>query len=499
MILVKTKRNNLQTKVFINVCTHELIDKPGVKKKLDDKGEEIEGINIPMSVGANRKGNLFQYITQHANIIMFVDKDKAGVECYVYDIIVNSAVLAECKEDKTGKHRDFICQLAIQSLEQKYNEDLDRRYTLPKLKYMGTITSQHVRDRKSEPKIEEVTSSAAQSKVAPKPKPIQIIEVDLPYVLKWLKEGGEGNIEEDIDDSIFGGHKGDYVEPTMKLDDSIISAIFCSKIPITPNYDKQIFNDANIQLSPYKLSVKIQGYKGVTLFLPFAINPAKVKCLLKEMVESIQDAKDSYKIVELRVVMDISRDEWDQECDPGSQPWLIAQALGSSEGSNPYDKNEDDNNSKTLTAKVAPNVNDFPEDKFHVKLPSNVDPYTGVKLGNANDDFLELPEDRFHKKDAGSQFLINQREEAVKNKAIKAEKEREERKNDPNVEYIDVDAFRPGGKYYDKNNDKAISNNDTDTTNNIINPDSDILKRAADIVSTTNKDGLSSTIWSELL
>jgi hypothetical protein len=35
--------------------------------------------------------------------------------------------------------------------------------------------------------------------------------------------------------------------------------------------------------------------------------------------------------------------------------------------------------------------------------------------------------------------------------------------------------------------------------NNIINPDNDILKRAADIVSTTNKDELASTIWSELL
>lgn len=54
--VVKTKRNSLETKVFINICTHEVIDKPGVKKKLDDKGEEVEGINIPMSVGANRKG-----------------------------------------------------------------------------------------------------------------------------------------------------------------------------------------------------------------------------------------------------------------------------------------------------------------------------------------------------------------------------------------------------------------------------------------------------------
>ena len=67
--VVKTKRNSLQTKIFINVCTHEVIDKPGVKKKLDDKGEEVEGINIPMSVGANRKGKLM-HILIHCNLTL---------------------------------------------------------------------------------------------------------------------------------------------------------------------------------------------------------------------------------------------------------------------------------------------------------------------------------------------------------------------------------------------------------------------------------------------
>ena len=415
----------------------------------------------------------------------------------MYDIIVNPSVLIECKEDKTGKHRDFICQLAIQSLEQKYNEDLDRRYTLPKLKYMGTITSQHVRDRKSEPKIEEVSSSSAQSKAKPKPRPIQVVEVDLPYALKWLKQD---KTDEDIDDNIFDGHKGDYIEPTMRVDDSILSLVFYSKIAVKSNADKQIFNDADIQLSPYKLSIKIQGYKGVTLYLPFAINPARVKCLLKEVNESYQDSKDN-KFVEVRVVMEIARVDWEQEYDPGSQPWLIAKALDTNDGANPYDTSKGDDVPKIVT-NIITNNNELPEDKFHVKLPSNVDPYTGVKLGNANDDFLELPEDKFHKKDAGSQYLINQREEAVKNKTLKAEKEREERKNDPNVEYIDVDAFRPGGKYYDKNNDKAIIDTSNTTANNDTKiPQNDILKRAADILSTStnNKDGLSSTIWSELL
>jgi len=68
---VKTKRNGTQVKVFINICIHDVIDKPGVKKRLDDKGEEVEGINIPMSVGANRKGNY------HLTELLFY--------CYNYD------------------------------------------------------------------------------------------------------------------------------------------------------------------------------------------------------------------------------------------------------------------------------------------------------------------------------------------------------------------------------------------------------------------------------
>ena len=68
---------------------------------------------------------------------------------------------------------------------------------------------------------------------------------------------------------------------------------------------------------------------------------------------------------------------------------------------------------------------------------------------------VELPEDRFHRADASSSYYIQQREQAVKDKWDKADKEREERKKnpDPNVEYIDVDDFKPGGKM-DKDKDK---------------------------------------------
>lgn len=124
-----------------------------MKKKLDDNGEEVEGMNIPLSVGPMRKG-----------------VDKSDVPCCIYDIIVNPKVLEDIKTDETGRHKDFICQLALQSLRQKYNENLDTRYKLPKgLRYTHGLAEeevaiQYIQDRKGQPKIEEVASSSSTAK-----------------------------------------------------------------------------------------------------------------------------------------------------------------------------------------------------------------------------------------------------------------------------------------------------------------------------------------------
>lgn len=63
------------------------------------------------------------------------------------------------------------------------------------------------------------------------------------------------------------------------------------------------------------------------------------------------------------------------------------------------------------------------------------------------DNNMEFAEDIFHKKDATSSYIIQQREQAIKDKWAKHEKEKMERIDDPSVEYIDVDDFKPGGKY----------------------------------------------------
>ena len=41
-------------KVFINLCQHEGVEKPVMKKRLNDEGEEVEGLNVPLSVGPPR-------------------------------------------------------------------------------------------------------------------------------------------------------------------------------------------------------------------------------------------------------------------------------------------------------------------------------------------------------------------------------------------------------------------------------------------------------------
>lgn len=70
-------------KVFINLTSHDAIGPPGVAKKLDANGEEVEGLNVPMSVGPLRAW-----------------KDKKGAACSVVDIIVHSSVLEDCKTDQ---------------------------------------------------------------------------------------------------------------------------------------------------------------------------------------------------------------------------------------------------------------------------------------------------------------------------------------------------------------------------------------------------------------
>lgn len=226
--VVKTKMLSTDAKIFINLCTHEEIEKPGLKKKLGDDGQPVEGMNIPLSVGPRRQA-----------------QDKSGIDCVVYDIIVNPDVVKEAISDETGRYKDFVCQLCIQALEQKYQLALEKRYKLPKVKYMGKVESQYIRDSKKAPRIEEVAEAPAVSPSPPPPAPTApVVELPLPHILSWVHHDQSSN------PNIEFSTTSEYVEPVMVPPDSVSGVEFLVEV------DRPLsITDINIQLSSYKLQV----------------------------------------------------------------------------------------------------------------------------------------------------------------------------------------------------------------------------------------------------
>ena len=119
--------------------------------------------------------------------------DKAGVPSVVFDMIVNSKVIEDVNLDETHKQRDFICQLCIQCLENKYKLECDKRYKLPNVPYIGgDIAQQYIRDKKSLPKIEEVSgnktvfNNATLNAKKPQAKAAVTFENNRDLSVRWL-------------------------------------------------------------------------------------------------------------------------------------------------------------------------------------------------------------------------------------------------------------------------------------------------------------------------
>ena len=130
-------------KYFINICAHEAVGVPKQVKRLDDEGKEVEGVSVPVSIGPQNPC-----------------EDNKKDPCVSTDCVVNPKVLADADEDKTGAQRDFLCQLAMTYVEQKYKLAMDRKYKLPRLKYKGDpeANAQWVRDASKRAGVEEATA-----------------------------------------------------------------------------------------------------------------------------------------------------------------------------------------------------------------------------------------------------------------------------------------------------------------------------------------------------
>ena len=457
----------------------------------------------------------------------------------IYDIIVNQKVLDESTADKSGKYRDFVCQLGMQCLEQKYNLQLDRRYKLPKSKYMyhnkdGKVDQQYIKDRKSSPQIEEVTSDsstakkAAQNRLKAKQEQAKAIaeatklaEVKLPYRFVWVK--GEGWDDEGVDGPEWGlpslsaaitQQGNEYQEPLLQLPEvaSEDESDECHLAFVAELNGAQGLRlaDVVIKASPYRLTVKVARFKQVSVYVPFSVDAAHVRCRLTRR-------SGFTGLVDLKVVLPLDLRHWSSAADPGSKQWLMEAALKVEEdgrsaphgATNPYSDNESgkgeaSNEDSETDINGKGDVEKSSADLYHLKAHTSSGGAEGKGEGlgilHQEEDDIELPEDKFHRADASSSYYISQREQAVKDKWDKAEKEREERKNnpDPNVEYIDMDDFKPGGKMAPT--EKAAEAQEGD----VVAGEPSVLDMAASVVNdnaAASLEGLSlsNNLWTELL
>ena len=162
------------------------------------------------------------------------------------------------------------------------------------------------------------------------------------------------------------------------------------------------------------MQLKVPGYKLLLLHLPCAVLPVRTSSCLSRPEGFVNR-------IEYCLSSEVDRSPWGDKYDVGSKPWLVGQALSAGDGEDCIGVYGDGGDSTVCASEEGIHTDEYPEDNFHIKLPSHVDKYNGLPRGEGMDD-EEFPEDSFHRKDASSSYLISQREQGVKDKWAKHEK-----------------------------------------------------------------------------
>lgn len=499
--VLKTTTNAAQTqKVFINICYSDMIDEPGERTKLDDEGKEVTGTNMPISVGPLR-----------------VCHDKAGVESIAVDCIVNPTILDKINDDKSGSYRDFVCQMVIQYVEMK-NKDLGqltRKYKLPKLKYHAyvdnisgsvvqkngehaCVVQQRVRACKP-PKIEIVertrqdgTDSSKAHNVLmgtkkPQPKKEEIfkqlpnirLEVLIEYVNGEMKSFDQQSLNIHFTETIVSGGKSNKSSNSAVTGENAFHS--CSSAPhslphtlftdsagkagmevkyvhIVSKVDKNSIVSTKVDISAWMCSIRVHGFDPAECVVPYCIEPKSARC--------VYNPKSST----LTVTAVISTTKIDIDPDIGSPQWALSQGIrGSSNSSKDAPPEEALNNKYSR-----------PNEKLAIRATDNDNDKTNAALEN-------LPEDFFHANDLLSKCILDQQRKERQDK-IDASEERKNvmTKTDDDVEHINVEDFRPGGKYDDPTKSETFSDGVGNTPLVRVHPKLAGLE-------------LSSSLWSELV
>ena len=395
-------------KVFINACSHELVPSPAVAKKLNDQGEEVEGLNVPVSIGAKRQ-----------------EEDNRGEECCVIDAIFNSKIVEDAKTDQRA--RDFLCQMAIAHVENKFfkgpDETLDREtFKLPKLKYKGDCAQhpQFVRDDSKKPKIAEVDSLKVQ--------PLQEIPLGPPPTFEIHSYE----------------NKEDWPMITDKApkDDLVVDCL----VPKVGGPLRNPWRLGKVATNGYALTARVSGREQGKQMLPFCVLSTDAN------IAFIDDDRKHW-ILRVTLVIDTN---FTAGPDPGSAQWRLQRAL--SDGKTGENKSFIEENKSAaerygLVDKNAPSLRSVqlpPKGATAVDIAYAASHAATVAAKVAKDKTNNndiLPEDKFHQDDLVSQHYIKQREDSAEEKQKEAEAPPPPKEEDDDIDYVDVDDYRPGGKY----------------------------------------------------
>ena len=211
-----------------------------------------------------------------------------------------------------------------------------------------------------------------------------------------------------------------YVEPlTQPPEGDMTHILFTAHVDMAVSGAS--LQNIHVKVAAFKLIVSVQGYKSISLPLPTAVLPPSAASISSRGARTfsvLRPVEGYTRLVQLRIGMALDTADWTAGPDPGSRPWLVAEALGGGvareQGSKKPVPAGDENQDS----------NQLPEDKFHINLPAGVDKYTGQQLDYVeNENESEVyAEDRFHKADASSNYIIEQRENDIRKKWEKHEK-----------------------------------------------------------------------------
>ena len=154
--VLKTK-NNTGSKVFINICSDEHVDKPSSKVERVSGAQGLQW-SIPYSQSQPRQ-----------------DIDKSGEKCMVYDVIFHPDTLYLAGKDV--RLRDVVHSTALDAVEKSFDVQCERNnLKFPKMKFKGVFRPTVIRRPQnpgaassekplSQPSMEDLLPEVAQVKV----------------------------------------------------------------------------------------------------------------------------------------------------------------------------------------------------------------------------------------------------------------------------------------------------------------------------------------------